>query len=41
MHVVRAKESLAIVAYSTEASQLRDNLIKFKWFTENEIEIIE
>ncbi|WP_228446331.1 UvrD-helicase domain-containing protein [Chryseobacterium sp. 18068] len=37
----RAKESLAIVAYSTEAPQLRDNLIKFKWFTENEIEIIQ
>lgn len=37
----RAKESLAIVAYTDEPNSLETNLIKFGWFTKDEIEIIK
>lgn len=37
----RAKESLAIVAYTDEPSLLKDKVVKFGWFTEDEVLIIE
>lgn len=37
----RAKESLAIVAYTDAPSSLKTNLIRFGWFTKDEIEIIK
>lgn len=36
----RAKESLAIVAYTNNPDQLKENVIDFKWFTQEEIETI-
>ncbi|CVK15597.1 hypothetical protein Ga0061079_102144 [Apibacter mensalis] len=36
----RAKESLAIVAYTNNPEMLRNNLIKFEWFSSDEIKII-
>lgn len=37
----RAKKSLAIVAYTDQPEQLKTNLLKLKWFDENEIELIK
>ncbi|GGF06441.1 hypothetical protein [Flavobacterium limi] len=37
----RARESLAIVAYTDNSTILRKNLLDFGWFTEDEIEIIK
>ena len=37
----RAKKSLAIVAYTDQPDQLKTNLLKLKWFDENEIELIK
>lgn len=37
----RAKESLAIVAYTNDTEQLKTNMLELEWFTNNEIEIIE
>ncbi|WP_413998120.1 UvrD-helicase domain-containing protein [Flavobacterium sp. W1B] len=36
----RAKESLAVVAYTDSAQQLKTNMLKLEWFNEDEIEII-
>ncbi|NRT15516.1 DNA helicase-2/ATP-dependent DNA helicase PcrA [Flavobacterium sp. 28A] len=36
----RAKESLAIVAYTDDTIALKNNLLKFGWFKEEEIEIL-
>lgn len=37
----RAKNSLAIVTYTDQPEQLKTNLLKLKWFYENEIELIK
>ena len=37
----RAKESLAIVAYTEDVEKLRNNVIENEWFTEDEIDIIK
>lgn len=36
----RAKESLAIVAYSDNLKIVKDNAMKYGWFSETEIEFI-
>lgn len=36
----RAKESLAIVAYTDDPNALKSNIIKYGWFEEFEIEMI-
>ena len=36
----RAKESLAIVAYTDEPKVLKKNVIEYGWFTEDEVDII-
>lgn len=36
----RARESLAIVAYSNEPSLLKEKVIEFGWFTEDQVEVI-
>jgi len=36
----RAKEGLAIVAYSENPSIVQENALKYGWFEKNEIEII-
>ena len=36
----RAKESLAIVAYTNDPEDLKRNVLQYKWFSEEEIEII-
>lgn len=37
----RAKESLAIVCYSDSPKELKNNVISYKWFTEDEVEVID
>jgi len=37
----RAKESLAIVAYTTDTELLKTNMLKLGWFNQDEIEIIK
>lgn len=37
----RAKESLAIVCYSDSPKELKNNVINYKWFTEDEVEVID
>jgi len=36
----RAKQSLAIVAYTDNPSIVKDNAINYKWFEKQEIEIM-
>ena len=36
----RAKESLAIVAYTDDPETLKKNVVAYNWFSENEVEVI-
>jgi len=37
----RAKESLAIVSYTDSPEELKENVIKYSWFSDDEVEIIK
>ena len=37
----RAKESLALIAYTNSPEKLKENVLAKKWFVEDEISIIE